>query len=108
MGPRELGRLGYFLDTRHHLLCRAFVPYRLGRRVRPTDRCHPALEDVQRVRFDYLGANKEGDLRWFEHWDDPEPPVAIKASVEVKAEGRSSATHTFVVYLGAPPSDDAS
>ena len=33
-GPRELGRLGYYVDQRNHLLCRSFMPYRSMKRSR--------------------------------------------------------------------------
>ena len=98
--PQEIGRMGYFLDDQRHLLCRSFAPYRLTERVRLRDRCQVVLEGVQRVRFEYFGAQAQTGLSdWSGGWEVKELPVAIKASVVMKESGQSPTSHTFVVYL---------
>ena len=98
--PQEIGQFGYFLDEYKHVLCRSFIPYRLARRMRLRDRCQVALQDVQRVRFEYFGAAKETqEASWSESWESPDPPVAVKISVTIQGERRQPSTHTLLVYL---------
>ena len=101
----ELGRVGYFLDERHHLLCRSFVPYRLMKRYRVTERCEPILEGVMRLRFRYYGAeDPAGTPAWTEHWSSPRPPLALQADCQVAAgNARQTATRTVVIALPARP-----
>ena len=99
-GLQEIGQLGYFLDERAHVLCRSFIPYRLSRRLRPRDRCQVTLQDVQRLRFEYFGAgDKTREAGWSEHWESPDPPAAVKASIVIQEKGRQPASHSLVVYL---------
>ena len=96
----ELGRLGYYLDERRHVLCRSFVPYRLMRRERLTDRCQAVLEDVARLRFRYFGTLREDDEpEWMEHWDLAQPPLAIECAITLQAAGRPAAPQTLRVVL---------
>jgi len=96
----ELGQFGYFLDERAHRLCRSFIPYRLLRAQRMTDRCHSVLEGVRRVRFSYFGSDPaSGTLGWTGRWEADEPPMALKAELTVEASGRQPMTHTFVIAL---------
>ena len=98
--PAEIGRLAYFLDGRHSLLCRSFAPYRAVRRVGPTDHCHVILEGVRRLRFEYFGEpEKEQEPGWSQHWDAAEPPLAVKVSADVQEQGKRTATRSFIVYL---------
>ena len=98
--PGEIGRLGYFLDERRGLLCRSFVPYRLMKRYRLTERCQPVLEGATRVRFSYYGAEEEGGTPdWHEHWKLPTPPLAIKSEFVVQVNTQQATTHSFVIAL---------
>jgi hypothetical protein len=103
--PREIGRLGYYLDGHRHLLCRSFVPYRLMRRVRLRDHCDVVLEDVQRVRFEYFGSPSGVDAdesAWSTRWESPDPPLAVKTSLVIQEPGQPATTHTSIVYLAHP------
>jgi prepilin-type N-terminal cleavage/methylation domain-containing protein len=105
--PQEIGRLGYFLDERHDLLCRSFVPYRLVKRVRPRDRCQTLLEGVQRVRFEYFGAQEHTETAsWSQRWESTTPPLAIRAALVIQENGQPPTTHSFVVYLPTTSQDD--
>ena len=96
--PQEIGRLGYFLDERRHVLCRSFVPYRLMRGERLTDRCQAVLEDVARVRFGYFGTQeKGGEPEWSGHWDVEGEPLAVKLELVVQSGRQPPATHTMVI-----------
>ena len=96
----EIGRVGYFLRSRDHVLCRSFVPYRLMHGVRLTDQCQPVLEGVQRMRVRYYGTDSErGALRWSEHWKEAEPPLAVQIELGVAPERGAVSSHTFVVSL---------
>lgn len=100
--PKELGRLGYFLDPRNHRLCRSFVPYRVMGRERLTDRCHAVLEEATRVRFSYFGSGDgSGHVGWSGSWEGHEPPLAVKCEVTVHERGREAITHTFLTTLVA-------
>ena len=102
--PDEIGRLGYFLDERHHLLCRSFVPYRLVRRERLTDRCQAVLEDVTRIRFSYFGADEErGTTEWVEHWHATEPPLAVKCTLTIHRPHQEPVPQTLLVSLMNAP-----
>ena len=103
----EIGRLGYFLDEPHRVLCRSFVPYRLAGAARLTDRCDAVLEGVTRVRFSYFGQGKEGgEAAWRQSWDAARPPLAVKAEVSVRGAQPEATTHTLVASLtGAPVAD---
>ena len=99
-GPVEIGRLAYFLDARRQRLCRSFAPYRLARRVDPTDRCQAVLDGVRRFRLEYFGEPEQGQgAHWSQHWDASEPPLAVKVSADVQEQGKRTATRSFIVYL---------
>ena len=102
-GPQEVGQRGYYLDELHHVLCRAYVPYRLMRRERITDRCRTVLEGVTRVRFSYFGTDKDsGAAGWSQHWRSTEAPIAVKAELAIQSDRRQPAsTQTFVINLAA-------
>jgi prepilin-type N-terminal cleavage/methylation domain-containing protein len=96
----EIGRVGYFLQGRSHLLCRSFVPYRLMRGTRLTERCQPVLEGVTHVRFRYLGApSGPGAGGWVGRWDADEPPLAVRIELSVQAGKREESHHAAVVSL---------
>ncbi len=100
-GLAEIGRAGFFLDERQHLLCRSFVPYRRIREVRVTDHCHPILEGVTRLRFEYFGRQADGTVRWADQWDATSPPLAVKWDLTLQ-EGRAPAvTQTSSVFFGS-------
>ena len=97
-----LGRLGYVLDERRHLLCRSFAPYPLARSRRVSDQCHSVLEGVERVRFSYFGASVEGGTAgWSGRWRAGELPAAVKVEVSIKTGGEPASSHSWIVYLGA-------
>ena len=99
-GPEELGRLGYFLEERRRLLCRSFVPYRLVKRQRLTDRCEIVLEDVTRIRVSYFGTDEDsGQTGWFEHWHSTAPPMALKGEVVTRTPHHAAVSQGFLVYL---------
>ena len=106
--PAELGRLGVFLDERRGVLCRSFVPYRVARRARLTDRCQVMLEGVRRVRFRYFGTDQgRGTTDWFERWGSADPPAAVTCEITVE-EHRQRIPYTLLVYLeGTSPNEDA-
>ena len=91
---QELGRLGYYLDERQHLLCRSFVPYRQIKRVDLKDRCQPVLEDVTRLRFRFLGQGG-----WAERWEALQPPQVVKIDVAREVRRGEPLSESFVVYL---------
>ena len=97
--PQEIGRLGYFLDERHHLLCRSFIPYRLSRRVDLKDRCQVVLEDVERLQFEYFGVSDAEEASWLHAWDAPTPPLAVKIAVLLRSKGKRPSPHSTVVHL---------
>ena len=102
--PDELGRQGYYLDEFHDVLCRSFAPYRLAREVRLKDRCEVVLEHVQRLRFDYFGAESGKETTepsWSQSWDAKVPPAAVTVSVTVQDGTRPASAHSTVVFL--PP-----
>ena len=102
--PEELGRQGYYLDGLHDVLCRSFTPYRLAREVRLKDRCEVVLEHVQRLRFDYFGAESGKETTepsWSRSWDAKVPPAAVTISVTVQDGTRPASAHSTVVFL--PP-----
>jgi hypothetical protein len=102
----ELGRLGYFLDARQHLLCRSFVPYRQARSVRLRDRCQPLLEDVSRIRLRYYGIDPDrGEGRWTSRWEFEAPPLAVRLSAWTGRAG-GEAQHTLLVSLTGSPIPD--
>jgi len=108
-GLPELGRRGYFLDERTHILCRSFVPYRLIKRVRLTDRCQTVAEDVTRLRFSYFGSLEEGDAAdWSDRWTASRAPLAIRVDLSVQQRGRSPMQQSTVISLiGATPHEPA-
>ncbi len=97
----EIGRLGYFLNERQHLLCRSFVPYRLMTRQQLTSRCEAVLTDVIRLRFRYFGdeTGEGSNERWASRWRAPEPPVALQGEVTIQKPNRPPQTHTFLIPL---------
>ena len=96
----EIGRLGYFLNERRHLLCRSFVPYRLMRGTGVTDRCQVMLEHVERVRCRYVGIDAtSGQNDWTDHWQSQDPPVALTCEVTLSRSPKPT-VHSLVVYLG--------
>jgi len=107
--PAEIGRLGYFLDERRHVLCRSFVPYRLMRRERFTDRCQAVLEDVARLRFSYFGVEKEGgQAGWFEHWHATEPPLTLQCTVTIQGpHGQAVPQMLLVSLVSAAPAESS-
>lgn len=107
--PMEIGRVGYYFDTRRHTLCRAFTPYRLMRHVDLRDRCDVVLEDVQQVRFEYFGG-PEGQADWAGSWrKEAALPSAVKISVMTGPDRQHATTHNALIYLGATgQTDDAS
>ena len=104
-GPPELGRLGYFLDERSQIVCRSFVPYRLMKQVRLTDRCQAVLEDVTRLRFSYFGSPEGEDaVGWSGRWASPHSPLAVKVDLTVQRGSQSLASQSAVISLiGAIP-----
>lgn len=106
-GPPELGRLGYFLDERSQIFCRSFVPYRLMKRVRLTDRCQAVLEGVTRLRFSYFGSSEgEEAVGWAGSWTSPQAPLAVKVDLTVRRRGQPLASQSAVISLiGAIPHD---
>jgi hypothetical protein len=100
----EIGQFGYFVDAPHRQLCRSFVPYRLMRQVRLTDRCQGVLDNVSRVRFSYFGTTtKQGRPEWRASWDMAEPPLAVKAELSAQDPGQEATSHTIVVRLAGSP-----
>ncbi len=102
--PDELGRQGYYLDEFHDVLCRSFAPYRLAREVRLKDRCEVVLEHVQRLRFDYFGAEQgqeTAEASWSQGWDAKVPPTAVTVSVTIQDGKQPASAHSTVVFL--PP-----
>lgn len=98
--PPELGRLGYFLDERSHVLCRSFVPYRRLKRVRLTDRCQAVLEDVTRLRLSYFGSPEgEEAVDWSGRWASPQAPLAVKVDLTVQQRGQRGASQSAVISL---------
>lgn len=103
--PEEVGRLGYYLDERRHQLCRSFVPYRLMKRYRLTERCDPLLGGVMRLRFSYYGAEEAGHApEWRERWEAAASPVAMKADLLVQADPRRTVPLAFTVVLAGSAS----
>lgn len=107
-GPREVGQRGYYLDEPRHALCRAYVPYRLMRRQRITDRCQGLLEGVTRVRVSYFGTDEDsGNTGWSQHWHSNTPPTAVKAELTLQPDRRQPATtQSFIVNLAAAPTHE--
>ena len=107
--PEELGGLTYYLDGRNHRLCRAFVPYRLSRRVGSREQCETVLDHVGRFRLEYFGALHSGDpADWSGSWDSKAPPVAVKASVTLQESGRQPVSRSWLVSLARPTTAKAS
>ena len=106
--PAELGRRGYFLDERHHRLCRAFTPYPQVEHERLRDRCQTVMEDVTRVRFSYFGKDPDsGAVQWLERWDAPRPPLAVQAELTMQTAGGAPVSRPiFVTIPGASLDDD--
>ena len=103
----ELGRLGYYVDERHHLLCRSFVPYPLAGHLRLTDRCHATLEDVAQVRFSYFGIDEESKATgWFSHWRAVRSPVAVKIELSLQSDRRRANPHAAMIYVADPPPEN--
>ena len=99
---KELGRQGYYLDEFHDVLCRSFVPYRLAREVRLKDRCEVVLDHVQRLRFDYFGAEQlTQEAAWTQHWEAKVAPTAVKISVTLQDGKEPATSHSTVVFLPA-------
>ena len=99
--PQEIGRLGYYLDSRQHTLCRSFAPYRLTRHLDLADRCEAVLHDVQRLRFEYFGVPEgQGDANWSGSWESAAAPSAVKVSMMVGPDPQRATTHTVLIYLG--------
>lgn len=108
VGQEEIGRLGYFLDERRHLLCRSFAPYRLMKSVRLTDRCHTLLERVERIRCRYFKIDAgSGQTGWMEKWKSEDAPAAVACEATLSSTPKPT-THSLVVYLGhdEAPADD--
>ena len=98
--PEEIGRLGYFLNERRHLLCRSFVPYRLMRGTGLTDRCQVMLEHVERVRCRYFGTGAAGSPNeWTDHWQSQDPPLAVTCEATLSSSPKPT-SYSLVVYLG--------
>lgn len=99
-GPRELGRLGYYVDQRNHMLCRSFMPYRSMKRSRLQDRCQVVLEDVVGLRLSYFGSTETDDTpSWSARWESGEPPEAVKVTLLTGAASRAPTPHSFIVTL---------
>lgn len=99
-GAAELGRLGYFLDQRNHVLCRSFVPYRLMRRVRLTERCRAVGDEVTRVRFAFFGPEEaHGTARWVERWRSSDPPMAVRVELSVLGGDQRATAYSWVISL---------
>ena len=111
--PLAMGRLGYFLRERDHVLCRSFTPYPRVRTRSLTDACEPVLERVARVRFSYFGKNPETKTQeWSEHWrGGTRAPSAMKVELAIQEGGRDPATRLWVVIMQQgreePTPDDA-
>jgi hypothetical protein len=106
--PGEIGRLGYYLDDRRHVLCRSFVPYDRMRVRRLKDQCHTVLEGVVRCRFSYFGPNEEdGAVQWAPRWRTPQPPWAMKAELTVEEQGRQ-VSQSLLISLGDHAVEDGS
>ena len=100
----ELGRLGYYLNERDHVLCRSFVPYPMAPRLRLKDRCQPVLEDVAKLRLRYFGHDEEGGaIDWSSHWRATHPPLAVQVELTLQAGGTRASTHAAVIYVADPP-----
>ena len=105
--PAEIGQLGYYLESRGRILCRSFIPYRLLRSARLTDRCQPILEGVQRLRFDYFGSEAEdGEAHWTERWESRKPPLAVKLTMLGRGRDPQAASQSFVVFLTTASTED--
>jgi hypothetical protein len=103
--PQEIGRLGYYTDSRRGLLCRSFVPYRLANRIRLRDRCEVVLEGVQKARFDYFGSETgEEDAGWSSSWESDVPPQSVKLSTTLDAGNRRTIARTALISLPSAPS----
>lgn len=102
-GVVELGGLTYYFHEPRRALCRAFIPYRLLRRLRPREQCDAVLDHVDRVRFEYFGADTpDGDAAWSGSWESDGPPLAVKATVTIEEPGRKPVSHTTLVSLARP------
>ncbi len=105
--PGAVGRVGYFLDERRHVLCRSSTPYPMVRGQRVTDRCQAVLEGVNRLRFSYFGpAQGRGTVTWAGRWESPGSPMAVKAEVTVQDRSGTAAPHIFVIALPRLVADD--
>ena len=103
-GPEELGREGYYVDSRHRVLCHSFVPFRVSRRWALHDRCDVVLDGVQRAAFEYFGVGETGgDPAWSSSWKSEEPPAAVKVSVTLETGKRQSMTRTMLIALPNGP-----
>jgi hypothetical protein len=98
----HLGRRGYFLDDRHHVLCRSFALFREAGDVGVKERCEVVLEDVQRVRFEYYGLKGGGgtaEAGWSQSWEEPHAPDAVKISVTVQDGRQAAGSYATVISL---------
>ncbi|MBI4598497.1 MAG: prepilin-type N-terminal cleavage/methylation domain-containing protein [Candidatus Omnitrophica bacterium] len=95
-----LGRIGYFLRERDHVLCRSFVPYAQTRTVSLRDRCEPVLDRVTRLRLRYFGKHPDSGVEaWSSHWSGPSPPLAVTVEVTTQEGRRPPVTQTHTVFL---------
>ena len=95
-----LGRVGYYADLRHRLLCRSSVPFREAEGHRLRETCSPVLTDVRGVHLRYYGDDPDrGGADWFDSWEHPQPPVAIRLEVEQEREAEGRTTHALIVRL---------
>ena len=98
--PKELGRVGYFLQSHEHVLCRSFVPYQLMHEARLGSHCQSVLEGVSTIRVKYYGVDPErGSLGWSEHWKAVAPPLAVRVDVDPMGRTQEAPKHTFVISL---------
>lgn len=104
---REVGRSGYYLDTRHHRLCQVRRPYRTLRRGSFTEGCRSLADGVERLRFEYYVPDPStGEPHWTGTWSDPALPLAVKVVVGYRLAPKTRLiTRTLVVDLptAGPP-----
>ena len=96
----ELGRIGYYADLTHRMLCRSSVPFREADRRRLRDACSPVLMNVRRIRLRYYGTDPDrGGTDWFESWESPQLPLAIRLDVQQEDAAGRRTTHSLTVRL---------
>lgn len=98
---QEMGRVGYYLDSRSHSLCRSQQPFRLSAKHRLQDTCDVLLEDVQGLRVEYLvreeGASKTG---WAASWKSGTLPLAVRVKLQIQPPDSDDAiSRSFVTGL---------